>query len=40
MWETKQLLVHVDFDRRENIATEDQQLFGFTISRGKKLTLV
>ncbi len=26
MWKTKQLLVHVDFDRRIKI-TEDQQLF-------------
>ncbi len=28
MW--KQLLVHIDFDRRENMeVTEDQKLFGF-----------
>ncbi len=32
MWETKQLLVHIDFDgRKKNTmeVTEDQQLFGF-----------
>ncbi len=30
MRETKQFLVHIEFDRRENMeVTEDQQLFGF-----------
>ncbi len=30
MWETKQLLVHIEFEKRENMeVTVDQQLFGF-----------
>ncbi len=28
MWETKQLLVHIEFDRRENMEITEQ-LFGF-----------
>ncbi len=33
MWETKELLVHIDFDRRDNMeVTEDQQLFGLPCS--------
>ncbi len=33
MCETKQLLVHIDFDSRKNMeVTEDQQLFGFPCS--------
>ncbi len=33
MWETKQLLVHFDFDRRDNMeVTEGQQLFGLPCS--------
>ncbi len=33
MWETKQLVVHIDFDRSDNMeVTEGQQLFGFPCS--------
>ncbi len=37
MWETKQLLVHIDFDSIGN--TVDQQLFGFPPSSKYRLCL-
>ncbi len=41
MCETKQLLVHIDFDSRKNMeVTEDQQLFGFPCSSKQYLRSV